>query len=220
MQNKIGSNPTGLILFDAITNQMEYLNSPNYNFTQPTVSDFIMFTKSAGSQFIALAFVSDSLSQNEIFVESPFNELQNISQWPGEDRNPKMFFTFPYSFIGSVNLFWESDREGFSTIYHSHFDYFLGGITEKPKAETIFVKPCPFNDQTTIQFQGLENSIVRILDLQGREVKKLLPQMDADGWQNAVWDGTNGYGNSVPSGSYLIVAGSGNKSQSRIIIKK
>jgi hypothetical protein len=218
MQNKIGTNPTGLILFDQRFNETEYMNSPNYNYTQPAVCDFIMLTKSAGSGF--LAFVSDSLLQKEVFAMSTLNELQNISQWPGEDKNPKMFVTFPYSFIVAVNLLWESERAGYSTIYRSHYDYFFGGIAEKPKTETLLVKPCPFDDQTTIRFQATGNTIFRIFDLQGNEVKKLPPQMDVDGWQNAVWDGTNFQGNSVPSGSYLIVAGSGNEAQSRIIIKK
>lgn len=218
MQNKTGSNPTGLILFDQRLGEIEYMNSPNYNYTQPAVCDYLVLTKSAGSGF--LAFVSDSLSQKEIFAISPYNEFQNISQWPGDDRNPKIFFTLPYSFIAAVNLFWESDREGFSTIYYSHYDYFFGGIAEKPKAETLLVKPCPFDQQTTIQFQGSDNAIVRIFDLQGREVKTQTSQTDKNGCQNVVWDGTNSYGKSVPSGSYLVVATSGNTSQSRIIIKK
>ena len=93
-------------------------------------------------------------------------------------------------------------------------------VVENPKAESIIVKPCPFDRQTSIKFQATGKTNVRILDLQGREVKKLLPQQGADGWQNAVWDGTNSNGNSVPSGSYLVVTGSGNEAKSRIVIKK
>lgn len=218
MQNKIGSDPTGLIFFDQRFNETEYMNSPNYNYSQPTVSGFIMFTKSAGYRF--LAFVSDSLLQKEIFAISPFNELQNISQWPGDDRNPKIFLTFPYSFIGAVNLFWESDREGFSTIYYSHYDYFLGGIAEKLKAESIIAEPCPFDQQTTIRFKASGKTIVRIIDLQGKEVKTLYPQKDSEGLFNVIWDGSNNSGESVPVGSYLIVVNSELKTQSRIIIKK
>jgi flagellar hook assembly protein FlgD len=44
--------------------------------------------------------------------------------------------------------------------------------------------------------------------------------MEADGWQNVVWDGTNSSGNLVPSGSYVVVVGSGSRTESRIIIKK
>jgi flagellar hook assembly protein FlgD len=44
--------------------------------------------------------------------------------------------------------------------------------------------------------------------------------MEAEGWQNAIWDGTNFSGNQVPSGSYVVVCGSGNEAQSRIMIKK
>jgi hypothetical protein len=221
MQNKIGSDPSGLMMFSSDLSLIEYRNSPSFNYSQPMLVEHKVGVKGYQSNY--LLFMSDSLSQNEIFFEEPWSYpyLQNISQWPGDDRNPQIFEKWLPDYQIRLYMFWESERQGYSTIFRSYYDYtFYGGVAERQKAKSIIVNPCPFDDQTTIRFQTSGKTNVRILDLQGNEVKKLLPQNDANGWQNAVWDGTNFQGNCVPSGSYLIVAGSGNETQSRIIIKK
>jgi hypothetical protein len=220
LQYKVGSDPSGLVVYNYWLSEIEYRNSPTFNLSQPAIEEFAIAVKSIGSQF--LAYVSDSLTQNEIFVETPWYYVgaQNISQCSGDDRNPQFFETFLYPSTIRVNLIWESERQGFYTIYSSHFDYFFGGIDENSKTESIIANPCPFDQQITIRFQAAGKTIVRILDLQGCEVKKMQPQMDTEGWQNAIWDGTNSSGNQVPSGSYVIVVSSGNKAESRIIIKK
>ncbi|MDO9254995.1 MAG: FlgD immunoglobulin-like domain containing protein [Bacteroidales bacterium] len=222
IENKVGENPQGLMLFSSLFSDIENRNSPTYNLSHPAIAEYMIGVKSNfGYHF--LAYISDSLIQNEIFIENPFGyywEPQNISQNPGDDRNPQFYVSFHSPATIRVTLFWESERQGFYSIYTSYFDYLFGGIDESEKTETILANPCPFDQQTTIRFQAAGKTNVRIFDLQGNEVKKLLPQKDANGWQNAVWDGTNFQGNSVPSGSYLLVAGSGNETQSRIIIKK
>ena len=221
MQNKIGSEPSGIMMFSSDLSLIEYRNSPNFNYSQPVLVEHKIGTKGYQSNY--LLFQSDSLTQNEIFLEYPWSNryIQNISQWPGEDRNPKIFEKWFPDYQIRLYMFWESERQGYSTIFYTYFEYtFYGGVVENPKAESIIVKPCPFDRQTSIKFQATGKTNVRILDLQGREVKKLLPQQGADGWQNAVWDGTNSNGNSVPSGSYLVVTGSGNEAKSRIVIKK
>jgi len=221
MQNKIGSEPSGIMMFSSDLSIIEYRNSPTFNYSQPVLVEHKVGVKAYQSNY--LLYMSDSLSQNEIFLEQPWSYpyVQNISLWPGDDRNPQIFESWLPDYQIRLHLLWESDRQGFSTIFYSYFEYtFYGDITESPKAETLLVNPCPFDQQTTIRFQATGKTNVRILDLQGCEVKKLLPQMEADGWQNAVWDGTNSSGNLVPSGSYVVVCGSGNEAQSRIMIKK
>jgi len=222
IENKVGENPQGLMLFSSLFSDIEYRNSPTFNLSHPAIAEYMIGVKSYfGYHF--LAYVSDSLIQNEIFAETPYGYYwgpQNISQSPGDDRNPQFSVTFRGPATIRVTLFWESERQGFYTIYTSYYDYLFGGVEENPKAESIILKPCPFDRQTSIKFQATGKTNVRILDLQGREVKKLLPQQGADGWQNAVWDGTNSNENSVSSGSYLVVTGSGNEAKSRIVIKK
>lgn len=222
MQNKVGVNPQGLMLFSSLFSDIEYRNSPSFNLSHPAIEEYMIGVKSSFG-FHFLAYVSDSLTQNEIFAETPYGYYwgpQNISLNPGDDRNPQFSVTFRSPATIRVTLFWESERQGFYTIYTSYHDYLFGGIDESVKTETIHANPCPFDQQTTIRFQANGKTNIRIFDLQGNEVKKLLPQIDSDGCQSTVWDGTNSYGNTVPSGSYLVVTGSGNEAKSRIVIKK
>jgi hypothetical protein len=219
MQSQVGTNPSGLILFDHWMNDIEYRNSPFYNYSQPVVADYVIAVK---NNMYFLAYVSDSLTQNEIFAEVPAwtPGIVNISQWAGDDRNPGFFVTFPATYLIRINLFWESEREGFSTIYSTYYDYLFGSIDENSKAQSLHVNPCPFDKETTITFQSAGNSQMRILDLQGREVKTLIAQKESNGWQKATWDGTNNHGNLVPSGCYAVVTNQGTTVQSRIIIKE
>jgi hypothetical protein len=223
MQNKVGSNPSGLILFTYWLSDIEFRNSPTFNYTQPALADYMIAVKNSMNYF--LAYVSDSLAQDEIFVEAPvgFNPgVQNISQWPGEDRNPLLFESFPDSYFIRVHLFWESERQGYSTIYYSYFDYIFGGTAENPKSDNfITAAPCPFDKETTISFPSSQHADVTIFDLQGRKVRTLsLQSNNNSGLQQATWDGTNQQGSNVPHGSYVVVVNSDNETHNTIVIKK
>ncbi|MGH7596287.1 MAG: M12 family metallo-peptidase [bacterium] len=71
--------------------------------------------------------------------------------------------------------------------------------------------PNPFNPETAIRF-GLpkdERVQLQIIDLLGREVRKLADSDFSAGYHSVVWDGKDNAGNIVPSGVYIyqIVAG-------------
>jgi hypothetical protein len=220
MQQEVPNQKSGIIISD---NEFTFcsLRSENYNYLEPAICDYMIGVKYNMLMYF-LAYVSDSLSQPEIFANNPvmFSGPVNISQWAGIDRNPRFFVTFPESYYIRVFLFWESEREGYSTIYRSYLDYIFGGTEEWPKTGSITVSPCPFDCETTIRVQAAGDLQLKVIDLQGREVKTLNSQKEADGWQNAVWDGTNNHGNAVSSGSYLVISNTGDKTQSRIIIKQ
>lgn len=218
-ENKISSNPTGLILFNDPYSQTQYINSSIYNYTEPALIDFKIGVKS-GLYF--LSYVSDSLMQREIVTETPFGYpgVQNISQWPGEDRNPGFYESYGDTETIRVYLFWESERQGFSTIYSTYLEYPFGEIKDSPKAERLLASPCPFEQETTITLQAAMKSQFRILDLQGREIKSLSPQPTDSGGQKAIWNGTDYSGNSVPPGSYMVLARTQNETYSKIISKK
>jgi uncharacterized protein (DUF362 family) len=65
--------------------------------------------------------------------------------------------------------------------------------------------PNPFNSQTQIQFYlaQQENVHLHILDLNGREVRKLIQRALPMGWHQFFWDGRNDRGLAVSSGIYL-----------------
>jgi len=106
MQYKVGANPNGLMLFSSLFSDIEYRNSPTFNLTQPVSAEYQIGVKSLAYNFVA--YVSDSLLQNEIFVETPYGYYwgpQNISQSPGDDRNPQFSVTFRSPATIRVTLF-------------------------------------------------------------------------------------------------------------------
>jgi hypothetical protein len=221
MQHDSPGEKSGIIISDGWNTN--YLRSEDYNYTAPTVCDYMIGVKNNTNYF--LAYISDSLAQDEIFAEDPvgFNPgVQNISQWPGEDRNPQLFESFPDSYFIRVHLLWESERQGYSTIYYSYFDYIFGGTAENPKSDNfITVAPCPFDQETVISFQSSRNADVTIFDLQGRKVRSLSTQSNNNsGLQKATWDGTNQQGSTVKAGSYIVVVNSDNETHNTIVIKK
>ena len=83
--------------------------------------------------------------------------------------------------------------------------------------------PNPFNPTTRIPFElqeGSGTSLVQleILDIRGRLIKTLVQGERANGQRyEAVWNGLNEDGRSVPSGSYLSRLRIGDQVQSRIL---
>lgn len=219
MQQDITGEKSGIIVFDEWMGSSS-IQSELYNLTDPVVSDYMIGVK--GYMYF-ISYVTDELTQHEIVAginQFGANDVHNISQWPGDDKNPSFFVSFPASYLIRVHLLWESDRQGYSTIYTSYYDYLFGGTDELVKTEILRVNPCPFEQEVTIEFQSTEKTGIRIIDLQGIEIKTLTTTKKESGVQQAVWDGTNHQGKKVPAGSYLVVAGSGNLIKSKIIIKK
>ncbi len=219
MENKIGTNPTGLILFGNQSSQTQYMNSGIYNYIEPAIHDFKIGVRNG---YYFLSYVSDSLGQNEVFTETPWGFIggQNISQWPGDDRNPEFFESYGETETIRVYLFWESQRQGFSTIYSTYLEYPFGGIGDNPKTESLSVYPCPFGLETSITFKSTGKCPLSIFDFQGRLIRTLLSDYGSEGWQKAVWDGKSNSGSYVPSGSYLVVCQLPASLLSKVIIKE
>ncbi len=65
--------------------------------------------------------------------------------------------------------------------------------------------PNPFNPTTMIQFDLPQPSQVRLVvyDMLGREVRTLVNGVEPAGYHKLIWDGTDAFGNGVPSGIYF-----------------
>ena len=65
--------------------------------------------------------------------------------------------------------------------------------------------PNPFNPRTTIEYSLVKSTKVRleIIDPRGRLVRSLVDEEQSAGVQEAVWDGSDSNGRSVPSGVYF-----------------
>jgi flagellar hook assembly protein FlgD len=80
-------------------------------------------------------------------------------------------------------------------------------ISNKETFEVIQSYPNPFNLESTISFNIIERSNVRIgvYNLLGEEIKTLLDKELSRGKYNIPWDAKDNLGNALPSGIYLIV---------------
>jgi len=81
--------------------------------------------------------------------------------------------------------------------------------------------PNPFNPTTTIAYDLPEEShvMLTIYDILGREIIRLVDKIQPAGSLKVIWDGRDGYGQSVPSGIYLysLKTSSGSKATKKMV---
>jgi hypothetical protein len=75
--------------------------------------------------------------------------------------------------------------------------------------------PNPFNTSTTLSYELLVNSVVKIdiFDILGDHVKTVLNEKQAPGYKMIVWDGTNDRNKTVPTGIYYYTVSTNRFSQ-------
>jgi flagellar hook assembly protein FlgD len=96
-----------------------------------------------------------------------------------------------------------------------------GGLSAGPLTDGkdhIKCFPNPFSEQLTIEIQlAVPKKLeVNIYDLNGRLIRNLF-KGEAGQWENLTWDGTNGQGTKVISGTYLLKA---NEMIEKVAVKK
>jgi hypothetical protein len=83
--------------------------------------------------------------------------------------------------------------------------------------------PNPFNPTTTFQYALKEETKVsiKIYNLLGKEIATLVNEIQPTGYQSVIWNGTDRFGNPVPSGIYIckMIAGNFIKSQKMVLMK-
>ena len=83
----------------------------------------------------------------------------------------------------------------------------VSGLIELPKQFQLTQNfPNPFNPETQIKYELPVAAVVtlRIYDIQGREVRRLVNEEDKPaGFQRVVWNGRDEYGNAVATGVYF-----------------
>jgi hypothetical protein len=83
----------------------------------------------------------------------------------------------------------------------------LQSLSDNIPIESVFTNPNPFNLESTMSFYVKETSNVqiKIFDLLGKEINTLLNKELLPGNYNLSWKAKDNFGNSLPSGVYLIV---------------
>lgn len=79
-------------------------------------------------------------------------------------------------------------------------------VPQRGGVELLAVQPNPFNPRTTIRFIARETGRVRaeIFDLRGRLVRVLFDESFRAAVHDQDWDGTDGAGHAVASGTYIV----------------
>ena len=80
--------------------------------------------------------------------------------------------------------------------------------------------PNPFNPSTVICYETPSSGPVRleVFDILGRKIRTVLDGYESEGMGQAVWDGTDDNGNTVPAGVYLYTLAAGSNLQTRKMV--
>ena len=169
--------------------------------------------------FAALLDNDDGQLDNSIYVNESslypyYKDTVNDTQWKRVPQGVKWTINFDYS-INKVTL----------TVPHFSV-YTLFGIKQVPPSDNlnnVIIFPNPFrpndgrietgqdfygsfdvNNMTGIHIKGLtQNCSIKIYNILGQEVRKLMHQVKSPGAYHVHWNGTDNAGYDLPSGMYI-----------------
>ncbi len=177
-------------------------------------------------------------TSGEVPLQVQFTDLSNLSQ-------PITFWEWDFDNDGIIDSYehnptWTYSEEGTYSVYlkvsdgqaedieikEDYITSSISGIKEiiLPEKFKLYQNyPNPFNPTTTIGFELPEGSnvIIKIYNLLGIEIRKLVSEFQPAGFRTINWDGKDKHGNSVNSGMYLYTLKSDNFSQTKkmLVIK-
>jgi PKD repeat protein len=165
---------------------------------------------------LQVQFVDQStLSQTVNYWEWDFDNDGNIDSY---DQNP----TWTYNDSGNFSVRLKVS-DGHSEDSETKLDYINATVVSVevnsiPQHFKLYQNnPNPFNPKTTIQYEMPEGSyvIIKIFNLLGKEIIRLVDEFQTAGIQKVDWDGKNKNGISVNSGIYLYSLTCNNFSQTK-----
>lgn len=195
------------------------------NYDQSLPVSLSSFTAEAGDARVTLRWVTESEVQNEAFIlERGLDEANfvQIAEIPGQgSSNHRQEYSFTDAAVqnGVTYYYRLADRDYSGAItYHntvtatpnsagSHLnriDLAAGGFRLHPNF------PNPFNPETHIRFEVPVNSsrpeIIRleVYNAAGQRMRTLYSGQLAGGAYEMAWDGRNGQGEALPSGTYFL----------------
>lgn len=122
------------------------------------------------------------------------------------------FWTAPATATDQISLYvagLQGSKGGANTRIVSTASYATTSVNLKddlPKSYSLLQNyPNPFNPSTTIKYNLPKTSNVelKVYNILGKEVRTLVSGEIPEGYQQAVWDGKDNYGEKAPSGIYI-----------------
>jgi hypothetical protein len=138
---------------------------------------------------------------NDIIIRTPeFNNQTNAQQYQFIDINSSEEII--YYRLEAISM------DGTSDYYGPVQVAAISAVKDQIVANTFTLEqnyPNPFNPYTTIEYALPEPTDVTLIiyDIQGRVVKTIVDAVQAAGRHSLVWDATNDFGESAPSGLYV-----------------
>ena len=156
---------------------------------------------------------SQLLDEYEATPEGQFSFLNDLILLMSEDEYGSGIFYWSPEWI-STNEFgspWENqalfDFNGETLDAASVFDNSNVSIKKiiNSSLPHSFNYPNPFNSYTVINYKLLHSELVNIniYDLKGNNIKFLINKNKSEGFHSVLWDGTNNFGEIMPTGMYI-----------------
>jgi FlgD Ig-like domain len=125
------------------------------------------------------------------------------------DKNIQEDYTYLYFVTAMDVTSHESGQSDFTSTYvpSGSFNKIFSNFSSEVNPKVYFLYqnfPNPFNPSTNIHYQLPEPAYVtlEIFNCLGQKVRTLVNEFKADGYYSVVWDSTDDYNNSLPSGIY------------------
>jgi len=141
------------------------------------------------------------------------------------NSSSKQTYEFEDRNVQTGKLYWYKIEEVSTNGVSSFFGPVSVEAVNPVPAEYMLSKnyPNPFNPRTTVAYQlpNAEYVVIRVCDMVGKEVKRLVDTRQNEGYYKADWNGTYRNGASAASGNYFIwlEAGSFSKVQKVILMR-
>ncbi len=208
-----------------ISNEFATLIRP-YDLTNPFMVHTGIITARDVNDY-SMVFESDSIVDNREIVGTSatfdrYSTIWNISNIPGNDYNPQVFFT---STFDSVVVIWEHEVENGRELWWAK-DSLLVPINVEPGRSTLpetflvgKAYPNPFNGNARIDYAIEKPSVIEIsvFDLKGRQVSSTVENKPA-GTYIFDWNGFNSRNGSLDSGVYVVKFNDGGSVQTRKLV--
>jgi hypothetical protein len=147
------------------------------------------------------------IKQNDLWTQDEFTTYYGAIMY---DLNQNGDYEI---LISMIHILWQQTGRFLTKIYKPDSTSIVIGDIIIPESNKLYQNyPNPFNPATNIRFKINQTSIVtlKIYDLLGKEITKLLVKELSPGGYEVSWEGQDSNGKLLPSGVYLIQLNAGN----------